>query len=256
MKRLIICCDGTWNKPDQMDRGVMRPTNVVKLARMIMPQTKPEGITQQVYYDKGVGTGDVIDKLFGGAFGVGLKHNVIEAYDYLCRHYDAGDEMWLFGFSRGAYTVRRAAGMVRKCGVLPKTLDEPTRKRLVQEAYDIYLRRENADQGGADSEVAVEFRERNHSPRIPIHFIGLWDTVGTYGIAGVMGQLTTLYSKARFHDRRLSSDVKFACHAIAIDEKRRLFAPTLWEQTENGAKKGQVIEQRWFTGSCPACCGR
>jgi uncharacterized protein (DUF2235 family) len=249
MKRLIICCDGTWNKPDQMDRGVMRPTNVVKIARMVLPQA-PDGTTQQVYYDKGVGTGDVVDKLFGGAFGVGLKHNVINAYDFLCRQYESGDEVWLFGFSRGAYTVRRVVGMVRKCGVLPKDLDEQSRKRLVQEAYEIFLRRENADQGGADSEAAIAFRERNHSPRIPVHFIGLWDTVGAYGIAGVVGQLSTslFHSKARFHDRRLSSDVKFACHAIAIDERRRLFSPTLWEQTANGAKKGQVIEQRWFAG--------
>ena len=133
MKRLIICCDGTWNKPDQMDRGVMRPTNVVKIARMIMTQAR-DGTAQQVYYDKGVGTGDVIDKLFGGAFGVGLKHNVIEAYNFLSRHYEAGDEVWLFGFSRGAYTVRRVVGMVRKCGVLPREFDEEARNRATTEA--------------------------------------------------------------------------------------------------------------------------
>lgn len=76
----------------------------------------------------------------------------------------------------------------------------------------------------------------------------MWDTVGAYGIAGVLGQLTTPISKARFHDSRLSPDVEFACQAIAIDEKRRLFSPTLWEQGPNGAMKGQVLEQRWFTG--------
>jgi len=82
MKRLIVCCDGTWNKPDQMDRGVMRPTNVVKMARLIMSQAQ-DSTVQQVYYDKGVGTGDVIDRFSGGAFGIGLRHNVIEAYDFL-----------------------------------------------------------------------------------------------------------------------------------------------------------------------------
>ena len=230
-----------------MDRGVMRPTNVVKIARMIMPQA-PDGTTQQVYYDAGVGTGDVVDRFFGGAFGVGLKHNVIEAYHFLSSHYEAGDEVWLFGFSRGAYTVRRVVGMVRKCGVLPRELDVQARNKATTEAYEIFLQRENADQGGADSKAAVDFRDRYNSPRIPIHFIGLWDTVGAYGIAGILGQMTTVYSKVRFHDRRLSSDVKYACHAIAIDEKRRLFSPTLWEQTANSAAKGQVIEQRWFTG--------
>ena len=249
MKRLIICCDGTWNKPDQMDRGVMRPTNVVKIARMILTQAL-DGTAQQVYYDQGVGTGDMIDKFCGGAFGVGLKYNVIKAYDFLSRHYETGDEVWLFGFSRGAYTVRRVIGLVRKCGVLPRELDDEARNKAMMEAYGIFLRRENADQGGADSQAAIDFRNRHNSPRIPIHFAGLWDTVGAYGIAGVMGQLSTslFHSKARFHDRRLSSDVKFACHAIAIDEKRRLFNPTLWEQTANAEKKGQEIEQRWFTG--------
>lgn len=247
MKRIVICCDGTWNTPDQKDRGVMRPTNVVKMAHIVLPQA-PDGIEQRVYYDKGVGTGDWIDRIFGGAFGIGLRHNVVEAYQYLSRNYDPGDEIWLFGFSRGAYTVRRVVGMVRKCGIPSNHLDEEKRAAAVEEAYGVFVRRENVDQQGADSETALSFRGKYNAARIPIRFVGVWDTVGAYGIAGVLGQLTTPISKARFHDSRLSSDVEFACQAIAIDEKRRLFSPTLWEQVPNGAMKGQVLEQRWFTG--------
>lgn len=244
MKRLVICCDGTWNTPDQKDRGVMRPTNVVKIARMVRPQTA-DGVEQQVYYDLGVGTGDFIDRIFGGMFGVGLRHNVLEAYQFLSENYCAGDEVWLFGFSRGAYTVRRVVGMLRKCGMLPGNLDRQTRAAAITEGYGIFVRRERADQGGADSQAALDFREKYGAPRIPVTFVGVWDTVGAYGIGGMLGQLA---GKARFHDSKLSSDVRHACHAVAIDEQRTAFRPALWEQTPNGKDKGQVIEQSWFAG--------
>lgn len=78
MKRLVICCNGTWNTPDQKDRGVMRPTNVVKIARWVLPQA-PDGTEQRVHYDRGVGTGDMMDRIFGGMFGVGLRHNVSDS---------------------------------------------------------------------------------------------------------------------------------------------------------------------------------
>ena len=228
-----------------MDRGVMRPTNVVKIARMVRPQAS-DGTEQKVYYDRGVGTGDFIDRIFGGLFGIGLKHNVIEAYRFLSQHYCPGDEIWLFGFSRGAYTVRRVAGMLRKCGLLPGELDGEARAAATDEAYEIFVRREGADQGGADSQAALDFRGKTRSPRIPVRFIGVWDTVGAYGIGGVLGQLA---GKARFHDSLLSSDVQFACHAVAIDERRAAFRPTLWEQTDGGRAKGQVLAQSWFTGA-------
>jgi uncharacterized protein (DUF2235 family) len=247
VKRLVVCCDGTWNTPDQKDRGVMRPTNVVKIARWVLPQAF-DGSAQRVYYDRGVGTGDFVDRVFGGMFGVGLRHNVLEAYEFLSKGHEAGDEVYLFGFSRGAYTARRVVGMMRKCGLLPQGLGDEARKAAIVEAYEIYNRREDAERGGADSQAAVEFRDKHRSPRVPIRFLGVWDTVGAYGIAGVVGQLTTRFSKARFHDRRLSSDVEHACHAVAVDERRRLFQPALWEQGPTGLLKGQVLEQSWFAG--------
>jgi len=247
VKRLVVCCDGTWNTPDQKDRGVMRPTNVVKIARWVMPQDA-NGVAQRVHYDRGVGTGDVVDRAFGGMFGVGLGHNVREAYEFLSRNYDEGDHVFLFGFSRGAYTVRRVVGMIRKCRLLPEIRDDATRTAAIEEGYEVYTRREGERQGGPDSEAAQAFRRKHGCRRITIRCLGVWDTVGAYGIGGVLGQLTSRLSKSRFHDRRLSSIVERAYQAVAIDEARRLFEPTLFEQGPAGQQQGQVLEQSWFTG--------
>ena len=242
MKRLVVCCDGTWNTPDQKDRGVQCPTNVVKFARWVLPQAG-DGTVQKSHYDPGVGTGDVIDRLFGGAFGIGLSHNVREAYGFLSHQYEPGDELYFLGFSRGAYTVRRTVGMLRKCGLVPKA-DDAT----IKEAFTLYERRESRAEGGADSKAARAFRAKYGVERIPVRFLGVWDTVGSHGIAGVLGQLSSAMSRARFHDRILSSDVEHACHAVAIDECRRLFQPTLFQQSRTGAERQHVLEQTWFAG--------
>ncbi len=220
----------------------MRPSNVVKLARWVLPQAG-DGTVQKTYYDRGVGTGDFVDRLFGGAFGVGLGHNAREAYEFLSLNYAPGDEVYCFGFSRGAYTVRRVVGMLRKCGLAPNAS-----KEVIQEAYAVYEKRESRAEGGADSTAALEFRARHGAARIPIRFLGVWDTVGSHGIAGVLGQLGAAFSKARFHDPVLSSDVEHACHAVAIDECRRLFQPTLFRRSASGAQRGHVLEQSWFAG--------
>jgi len=248
MQRLVVCCDGTWNTPDQKDRGVMRPSNVVKMARFVLPQAA-DGTVQHVHYDKGVGTGDLVDRFFGGAFGIGLAHNVLEAYEYLSLNYRPGDEIFLFGFSRGAYTVRRVVGMLRKAGLLPAIPDGGARNAVIAEAYAVYTAREARAQGGADSPAALDFRLRSGAQRVPVRFLGVWDTVGADGIAGVLGTLSNSYSNARFHDRILSSDVRHACHAVAIDEHRRLFQPTLFQQSTTGAGNGQLLEQSWFAGA-------
>jgi uncharacterized protein (DUF2235 family) len=247
VKRLVICCDGTWNTPDQKDRGVMRPTNVVKLARWVLPQD-PAGVAQRVHYDRGVGTGDLIDRAFGGLFGVGLAHNVREAYEFLSLNHEDGDHVFLFGFSRGAYTVRRTVGMIRKCHLLPRIADAAQRRAAIEEGYRVYSLRESREEGGPDSPAARDYRSRHGCRPIAIRCLGVWDTVGSYGIGGVMGQLTSRVSRARFHDRRLSSIVEHAYQAVAIDESRRLFQPNLFEQGANGRNKGQVLEQSWFPG--------
>jgi len=248
VKRLIVFCDGTWNTPDQKDRGVVCPTNVVRLRNLV--ELEDAGGNQQLpYYDKGVGTGDRIDKLFGGMFGVGLSHNVREAYEFLSQNYETGDEIFLFGFSRGAYTVRRTVGMIRKCWLLPRMTRLAQRKAAVEAAYEVFTMRDPMEKGGPDSPTALAFRIGYHCRPATVRCLGVWDTVGAYGIGGVLGQLTSSLSKSRFHDRRLSSIVDNAFQAIAIDEGRRLFEPTLFEMGPTALRSGnQVIEQSWFPG--------
>jgi uncharacterized protein (DUF2235 family) len=248
MKRLVIFCDGTWNTPDQKDRGVKCPSNVVKL-RNLVELEDGNGIQQLPFYDQGVGTGDVVDKLFGGMFGIGLSHNIRDAYEFISLNYEDGDQIFLFGFSRGAYTVRRTVGMIRKCQVLPRITDRDKRIAAVKAAYDVFTTREPMEKGGPDAPSALAFRSQYGCRPARIRCLGVWDTVGAYGIGGVMGQLSSLKSKSRFHDRRLSSIVDCAFQAVAIDEARRLFGPTLFEQGPTALKSGnQVLEQSWFTG--------
>jgi uncharacterized protein (DUF2235 family) len=98
VKRLIVCCDGTWNSPENTK---LAPSNVMRLARAVLP-TASDGVTQAVYYDPGVGSGNIVDKLTGGAFGSGLSQNVREAYRFIVLNYEPGDALYFFGFSRGA----------------------------------------------------------------------------------------------------------------------------------------------------------
>jgi uncharacterized protein (DUF2235 family) len=238
MRRLIVCCDGTWQTPDNRDDGVAAPSNVTKIARAIPPQA-PDDTPQIVYYDSGVGSkGGFLSRIVNGALGGGLEDNVRDAYLFLVHNYTEGDQIFFFGFSRGAYTVRSAAGMIRKVGLLHKT-----RADRDEEGWRVY----RLVQGGADSDVAKRFREADNSRwPVSIRFIGVWDTVGARGIPGPMNLLTA--GRYRFHDVTLSSRVEYAYQALAIDERRRFFRPAIWEQRQEGIHAGQKLEQMWFPG--------
>lgn len=229
MRRLIVCCDGTWKAAESKTI-----TNVTYMARAIAP-TAFDGTTQVVFHDPGVGTGNLIDKVSGGAFGNGLDLNIVDAYRFLVYNYQPDDQIFLFGFSRGAYTARSTAGMIRKCGLLQKRHAD-----RVDDAYELYRRRDDT----ADSDVAVKFRADYSWPAFDIAFLGVWDTVGALGIP-----LTGLRWLTRrddvFHDTQLSRSVKRAFHAVAIDERRGPFKPTLWETRP---APGQIVEQAWFAG--------
>ncbi len=235
MKRIIVCCDGTWNRADQARDGVLTPTNVVRAAYLT---AKAAGTTPQIImYDQGVGTGNSLDRLSGGAFGRGLDDHIFEAYRFLIANYEPGDEIYLFGFSRGAFTVRSIAGMIRKCGVL-------LRGSVAQYPTALALYR---DDRHPDDEGPKLFR-KTHSiageEPIPIKFIGVWDTVGALGIP--LGGLRALTRrKYQFHDTELSGTVQFAFQALAIDERRDPFQPTLWLYKP---KPNQTVEQVWFSG--------
>lgn len=118
-KSIILCCDGTWNKPET-EHEQITPTNVLRLVRSIRPRA--DSRDQVVYYDSGVGTGGLWDKWVGGAMGVGLSDNIMEAYRFLVNNWAEGDKLYFFGFSRGAYTVRSLAGLIHVAGLLPKYL--------------------------------------------------------------------------------------------------------------------------------------
>ena len=235
MKRLILCCDGTWNKADQEDKGIPCPTNVVKISYRI---AKRDGdIPQIIYYDQGVGSGNILDRLSGGAFGQGLEDNIHDAYRFLIANYEYGDELYLFGFSRGAFTARSIAGMIRKCGVLGREFVQHYR-----DAITLY-RSEHCPTDPA----AIKFRQDysvGGGGDIKIKFIGVWDTVGALGIP-LRGLRWLTRDQYQFHDTELSGAVEYAYHALAIDERRTPFEPTLWMYVP---KSWQTIEQKWFCG--------
>ncbi|UAW99454.1 DUF2235 domain-containing protein [Halopseudomonas nanhaiensis] len=235
-RRLILCLDGTWNSNDKSDAI----TNVVKLMRLI-PCIGADGISQIVYYDRGVGTGPG-DRITGGFSGKGLDEKIIDAYRFLGNNYHPGDEIYLFGFSRGAYTARSLAGLIDIAGVIhPSCLGEQLDELQT-------IRRSNQTAQHKRAAIAAISGLRRHEPA-PIKCIGVWDTVGSLGIPGDWARHKSFASRWYFHDVHLGQHVDVALHALAIDEKRPAFPPTLWEKPiDQPLPPGQVVEQVWFPG--------
>jgi uncharacterized protein (DUF2235 family) len=237
MKKIVICCDGTWNRADQERNGVPCPTNVVKLAYRVAKRDE-HGTSQVIYYDQGVGTGNALDRFSGGAFGQGLEENIYGAYRFLVANYEEGDEIYLFGFSRGAFTARSLAGMIRNCGVL--------RRESVRH-YTEALRLYRDGERRPSHPDSVAFRTRHSICKgldIEIEFIGVWDTVGALGIP-LRGLRSLTRRRHQFHDAELSGTVRNTYHALVIDEQRTPFEPTLWDYKP---KDEQTVEQVWFCG--------
>jgi uncharacterized protein (DUF2235 family) len=223
---IVVCCDGTGNEYCE------KKTNVSKLFEMI-DKKREDHI---VYYDPGVGTigsaaalsrpGKWFTRLLGLAFAAGLTRNIEEAYEFLMEYYTKGDRVFLFGFSRGAYTVRALAGMLIKCGLL-----HPIYKNQIPYASKLY--RNYYKKYG--KQRINEFRETFSRNCIP-YMIGVWDTVKSTG----------LFGRYEFRDFILNTEIKFGYHALAVDEKRSKFAPVLWEKQSGSGD--QTIEQVWFPG--------
>ena len=244
VKRLVVCCDGTWNRPDQTTQGVAAPTNVAKIS-LALADEDDDGNPQVLHYEAGVGTRRG-ERFLGGGFGVGLSRNVQDCYRFLVDYYEPGDKLYFFGFSRGAYTARSTVGLVRNAGIL-----RPEHRHRIKEAYALYRNPErDSEPGGIASEL---FRRSYSHSEIYVDFVGVWDTVGALGIPIDGFRPPWLSRLWTFHDTKLSRYVLNAYHAIAIDERRRPFRPTLWEQQEDAktqqddAKK-QTLEQVWFSG--------
>jgi len=237
MKRLIICADGTWNYRDQEDEdtGLRHATNVTKLARAVVPRTAA-GIDQVVIYHDGVGTHDGLDRLLGGVTGEGIEANIRDLYRSIAYNYADGDELCLFGFSRGAFTVRTLAGFMYSFGLVHKGDDF-----FVPDLFKAY--RAGKDLQAVRSEP--RFRQLHEvRPSPPITFIGVWDTIGALGAPGILGDLIH-GNRFTYHDIELNSNVLNACHALAIDELRVPFKPSLWIRPPGWSGK---LEQTWFAG--------
>lgn len=245
MKNIVVCCDGTWNTPEDTEHGLPAPTNVVKLFNAIVREDESK---QLAYYHPGVGTGKGWwDRVAGGGTGHGLNQNIMSAYRWLGSHYEVGDKIFLFGFSRGAYTVRSLGGLIAKCGLvdLSASMAPDEVWKRVDEVFAAYRAGEAfANQNGYPFYNAEPGKPAKETT--PIHFIGVWDTVGALGIPEDLALLGLLDSakKYRFHDTTLSHIVAHARHAVALDEKRASFAPTLWLQPKPQTKMKQV----WFPG--------
>lgn len=310
-KNLVVCCDGTWNTPDQKDRDRIAPTNVVKMARAVLT-TRDElhsalcerGVTvapQLVFYDTGLGTGEneygpsqapkksawgskfssafsslksgdedigwrdklaeAMDKLAGGGGGLGISEKIKDAYRKLCDNYQKGDQIFLFGFSRGAYTVRSLSGLIDLCGLVPAG-DEAALK----DAWEFYR------SGGDESHRQAQRDEADERGwrRVQIRFLGVWDTVGALGVPKLSRFRITqkLWDKLteggkldhKFHSVHLSPIVDHAAHALALDEKRGPFEPSIWRERPNKETNGEGgsensenpdtehVQQVWFAG--------
>ena len=233
MRNLIVCCDGTWNDPGDEDEGVPAPTNVVRLCEMVDRASPDPG--QLVEYQPGVGTGGFFDRLLGGAIGWGVEDDIRACYYWLAQKYRPGDRVFLFGFSRGAFTVRSLAGMICKLGIVRLDEDDDS-EDVIDLVYEKGYRK-----GGRP-------KAKFHEGSKQVEFIGVWDTVGALGIPDDKALLNWLDRprRFRFHDTRLSPHVRHARHAVAIDEQRGSFAPTLWDMEKVGKK--QDVKQLWFPG--------
>ena len=230
MKRIVICADGTWNRPEKnLKKDV--PTNVLRLARAIKPGGHG-GTKQQVFYDWGIGS--YHDRISAGATGKGLNKNIMDDYRYIVQNYTHGDEIFLFGFSRGAYTVRSLCGLINNCGILKRP-----EARLIQAAFDHYKKTGPAH--APDGSASIRFREDHSYPSRQIKFVGVWDTVGALGIP--ISFLGFLDPPDEFYDTKIGPNVRIARHAMAIDEVRSDFEPTTWYKRAN-----LDLKQVWFSG--------
>jgi len=221
-KRVGFCADGTWDSASNR-------TNVYKLFKSLTTSAD-----QVPIYDDGVGAnGDPISRLLGGAFGTGLWDKIKQGYTKISHVYEQGDEVFIFGFSRGAFTARSLAGMIAACGLPTKNFTDD----LVETAFDAYRDKTNRQEKLKKLANCDMFNG-------DIKMVGVWDTVGSLGIPSAIGAIDPLFYG--FLDTSLNPKIKHGYHALAIDERRAQFPPTLWT---GQPAAGQVLEQVLFTGA-------
>ena len=229
MSNIVVCADGTWNRPEE-DLASDHPSNVLKLARGISPGDAHH--RQHVFYDWGLGS--YHDSASAGMTGRGIRKNILDSYRYIVHNYAPGDRIFLFGYSRGAYTVRALYGLINNCGIVRRA-----DARLIANAWRLY--KSPAKKNHSHGDAAVAFREEHSHASREVYFVGVWDTVGALGIPfSLMGLFD---GNDEFYDNRMGSNVATARHALAIDERREDFTPTLWQP-----RTGVDLKQVWFAG--------
>jgi uncharacterized protein (DUF2235 family) len=245
-KRLALFLDGTWNQ-------VSDNTNVWRFRALFSP-IGSDGCEQRAYYSTGLGT-KFGEKVRGGMFGSGIDDAIISAFEWLIENYQPGDEIFIFGFSRGAYTARSLSGFISKCGLLqsgaPLGVNQLFKRFRRADAKTI--RTLITEQGSGDK-TDVSFEDAwvlKFSQAVPIRFIAVFDTVGALGVPfPVIRRLKG--SAYPFLNTGLRQNNEFAFHALAVDEHRKAFRPTLWtNEGATGAKPRPIerTEQRWFVGA-------
>ena len=257
MKRIVILIDGTWNK-----EGITGNTNVAALdpgnrivAHAFIKTSAADGVAQHVHYHSGVGAeGDLFKKLLGGAIGLGLKQIIHECYDFVVTDYTVGDEIYLIGFSRGAYAARALAGLIGASGI-----QRSTDAAIFETAWQHYrvkpAARAHPETASSSERTAIaDYAAAGsafHDTRT-VKCVAVWDTVGSYGIPAGLGLAPLARYFALlvlgFHDTSFGDHVEVGLHAVAVDEHRRPFVPTFWTIPKGKKPKGHV-EQTWFAGA-------
>ncbi|KAH7360619.1 hypothetical protein BKA65DRAFT_189578 [Rhexocercosporidium sp. MPI-PUGE-AT-0058] len=280
IKRLIICCDGTWMDSDDgfkkptlipyQPTGVLQvPSNVTRISRALR-RTGREGVPQIIFYHSGVGTGSSkVDMLTGGLLGIGISENIREVYSFIAANYTPGDEIVLIGFSRGAFTVRSVASMIRDIGLLTRT--------GMNDFYPIFKDQQNfKNESYRDIFPDIPFSNKPSGPnavheykqrlerdgftrvrdpngnRIMVHAVAVWDTVGSLGIPNIslFAKLGLPHStiEYKFFDTNLSGNIRHAFQALALDERRSPFKAAVWERADSHQTTVD-LRQVWFPGA-------
>jgi len=247
-KRIALFLDGTWNT-------VGDNTNVWRL-KCLCAARDAQDINQLVYYDAGLGT-QFGEKIRGGVLGYGLGKNLKDAYEWLIDNYYPGDDIFIFGFSRGAYTARSLAGFVAKCGLLRRGAP-----LSINQLYARYTRENEPTIWRLPDKLTSDltFEERwmlKYCQPISIKFVAVWDTVGALGVPllSIEGISRSTFG---FLHTGLRTSIENAFHALAIDENRKSFSPTLWTKNIHKGPDAPTTapprllaktEQRWFVGA-------
>ncbi len=275
-KNIILCSDGTGNKGGHgADTNVFRLFNAVDIHDTDANAIDINDTNKQItFYDDGVGTSkNKYLRAIQGAFGFGFETNVVDLYEFLARNYDTGDQIFLFGFSRGAATVRGFAGLIEACGLLDRgkctddnnVVQEHIFQERIDEARNAYRKHKGEKDGKTANTAADQFKgnmavvDAEHAPHgnLKIRFIGVWDTVSALGfpqdwswafqwISTALDKFIDSLFPHNFYNYQLNDNVEYVYHALAIDDERTTFHPKVWnEKDDNGPKE---IEQVWFAG--------